>query len=99
MVGVAAIRCDLAAETPGSSRRTSLTNPNVRLTKPAEHSLILAHGPVTIVVVDDVAVLLLHRAGHNGIASLTHASRQENLFVPAYAGPNLEHIHDGTGVA
>ena len=36
-----------------------------------------------------------HRAGYNGIWSLTHQSSQRNLFVPAYAGWNLEHIFDG----
>jgi hypothetical protein len=37
-----------------------------------------------------------HRGGYSGVASLTHADRNENLFVPSYAGLNFEHIHDGT---
>lgn len=36
-----------------------------------------------------------HCAGYNGIWHLTHESSQRNLFVPAYAGWNLEHIFDG----
>ncbi|MBU0718339.1 MAG: hypothetical protein KJ749_08830, partial [Planctomycetes bacterium] len=44
----------------------------------------------------DVPELPGHRAGYNGVAALTHRRRKANLFVPAYAGLNLEHIHDGT---
>ena len=36
-----------------------------------------------------------HRAGYNGVHSLRSAHRAENLFVPAYAGLNLEHLLDG----
>src|SRR5207244_12730449 len=36
-----------------------------------------------------------HRAGYNGIWSLTHRGEPRNLFVPGYAGLNLEHIFDG----
>ena len=36
-----------------------------------------------------------HRAGYNGIWSLLHKSSKRNLFVPAYAGFNLEHYFNG----
>ena len=36
-----------------------------------------------------------HRAGYNGIWSLTHKTEPTNLFVPTVAGLNLEHIFDG----
>lgn len=36
-----------------------------------------------------------HRAGYNGLWSLTHKKEPTNLFVPAVAGFNLEHIFDG----
>jgi hypothetical protein len=36
-----------------------------------------------------------HRAGYNGLWSLTHRTERTNLFVPAVAGLNLEHIFDG----
>jgi hypothetical protein len=61
---------------------------------------VLARGDVEAVVVDHRAVdddlLRGHRGGYAGLALLRHARRRENLFVPAYAGLNFEHIHDGT---
>ncbi len=36
-----------------------------------------------------------HRAGYNGVWSLTTTDEKENLFVPAVAGLNFEHIFDG----
>jgi hypothetical protein len=36
-----------------------------------------------------------HRAGYNGLWSLTHNTEPTNLFVPTVAGLNLEHIFDG----
>lgn len=36
-----------------------------------------------------------HRAGYNGLWSLTHRTEPTNLFVPNVAGLNLEHIFDG----
>jgi hypothetical protein len=44
----------------------------------------------------DNDVLPGHRAGYSGVASLMHDRRRENLFVPAFAGLNFEHILDGT---
>ena len=41
-------------------------------------------------------VLPKHRGGYNGVASLIHTERKQNLFVPYYAGLNFEYIHDGT---
>ena len=79
---------------------TSLTNPRVRYRVPSAHYAVLERGEVRAVVVDnaevDVPELPRHRAGYNGVAVMTHQQRQENLFVPAVAGLNFEHIHDGT---
>lgn len=36
-----------------------------------------------------------HRAGYNGLWSLTHRTEATNLFVPEVAGLNFEHIFDG----
>jgi len=79
---------------------TSLTNPAVTYRELSEHHVVLQRGNVRTIVVDNEPLSIPdcpnHRAGYNGLASLTHTRRQENLFVPTYAGLNLEHIHDGT---
>jgi hypothetical protein len=86
-----------AAESPP---RTSLANPAVHYEVPKQPYVVLKRAAVEAVVVDhravDDAVLPGHRAGYSGIASLRHARRPQNLFVPAVAGLNFEHIHDGT---
>jgi hypothetical protein len=46
-------------------------------------------------VIGDNAAKDGHRAGYNGLWSLTHKSEPENLFAPAVAGMNFEHIFDG----
>lgn len=46
-------------------------------------------------VIGDNAASGTHRAGYNGLWSLTHKTQDTSLFVPAVAGMNLEHIYDG----
>jgi len=62
--------------------------------------VVLERGDVRAVIANNDAVddevLAGHRAGYSGLASLTGRGRDENLFVPFYAGLNFEHIHDGT---
>jgi len=68
--------------------------------RPPERYVVLRRADVEAVIVDNSAVddgvLPGHRAGYSGLAALRHARRRENLFVPAYAGLNFEHCHDGT---
>ncbi|MEK6234131.1 MAG: hypothetical protein N2C14_05435 [Planctomycetales bacterium] len=82
------------------SGRTTLTNPGVRYEVAKKAYVVLKRGDVEAVIVDhravDDDVLPKHRAGYSGLASLTHAKRRANVFVPSYAGLNFEHIHDGT---
>jgi len=84
-------------EGPG---RTTLTLREARYTVSSRPYVVLKRADVEAVIVDNSAVdedpLPGHRAGYSGVASLRHAARPENLFVPAYAGLNYEHIHDGT---
>ena len=51
-------------------------------------------GDLTAVIGDNAAAGE-HRAGYNGLWSLTHRTETTNLFVPTVAGLNLEHIFDG----
>lgn len=81
---------------------TSLTNPEVKYRLADQHMVVLKRGMNTAIVVDNAAVdtkeLPGHRAGYNGLASLKYQGQTENIFVPALAGLNFEHIHDGTPV-
>jgi hypothetical protein len=38
-----------------------------------------------------------HKGGYSGVAELRHGESTRNLFVPAYAGLNFEHIFSGDG--
>ena len=54
-------------------------------------------GDLTAVVGDNAAGGD-HRAGYNGLWSLTHRTEPTNLFVPSVAGFNLDDfIHEGIG--
>src|SRR5207237_3535604 len=46
-------------------------------------------------IIGDNAAAGDHRAGYNGLWSLTHKAEKTNLFVPSVAGLNFEHIFDG----
>src|SRR5262249_44803561 len=85
---------------PDEPGRTTFTNPTIRYTVPEKPYVVLRRGEVEAIVVDqravDDGVLRGHRAGYSGLAALRHDRRRENVFVPAYAGLNFEHIHDGT---
>ena len=89
-----------AEEPQASPNITSLTNPDVQYIVPQAHHIVLKRDGVTAIIVDNAAVdipeLPGHRAGYNGLASLSQDEHARNLFVPAYAGLNFEHIHDGT---
>ena len=51
-------------------------------------------GDLTAVIGDNGSAGV-HRAGYNGLWSLTHRTEAANLFVPSVAGLNFEHIFDG----
>lgn len=100
-VVLAPLAVGLQAAHPLAARRvTSLTNPAVAYQVADEHYFVAHRGDVTAIFVDnaplDLDILPGHRGGYNGLASLTHRQRSENLFVPSLAGLNFEHIHDGT---
>lgn len=90
--------CWLAVIFSGCVARTELGTSHY--TVPDKSYVVLQRGDVKAVIVNnesvDDDVLPGHRRGYSGMASLKHANRDENLFVPPYAGFNFEHIHDGT---
>ncbi len=96
-IGFAASQAEHPNRAPGV---TSLTNRKVQFQKTDEHFVTLKRGSTVAVIVDNAEVdqgpLSKHRAGYNGVASLTHSNHKTNLFVPSIAGLNFEHIHDGT---
>src|SRR6188508_2301952 len=51
-------------------------------------------GDLTAIIGDNDS-MGTHRAGYNGIWSLTHKTEPTNPFVPSVAGMNFEHIFDG----
>jgi hypothetical protein len=89
-----------AAHPHAAERITSLTNPDVKFTTPEAHHVVMRRGAVTVVIADNAAIDVPdcpgHRAGYNGVAVLKHGRRESNFFVPAVAGLNFEHIHDGS---
>jgi hypothetical protein len=54
-------------------------------------------GDLTAIIGDNTAAGE-HRAGYNGVWSLTHRTEPSNVFVPSVAGLNFEHIFDGDHV-
>lgn len=57
--------------------------------------LTLVSGELEAVFIDNSAYGETHRAGYNGIAELIHDEQDSTLFVPFYAGFNIEHIFGG----
>ena len=57
--------------------------------------VILSEGDIKAVFIDNYPYGSNHLGGYNGIAELYHTSQDSNLFVPSYAGFNLEHIFGG----
>ncbi len=97
VIALAAVVSSAHAAGPGT---TSLSNERVQYRVAADPYVVLRSDVLEAVIVDnrpvDDDVLPGHRGGYSGVGSLVHHQRGENLFVPAYAGLNFEHIHDGT---
>ncbi|MBR9998277.1 MAG: hypothetical protein KFF73_04865 [Cyclobacteriaceae bacterium] len=60
-----------------------------------EKTIRLIAGDLEVVFADNSAYGEDHRDGYNGISELRHNLQDSNLFVPFYAGFNLEHIFGG----
>lgn len=63
---------------------------------PAQHHVIMQTESLRAVIADNEGFDPVHRPGYNGIAELSLIGpNATNLFVPLYAGLNLEHIFSG----
>lgn len=60
-----------------------------------ENVVTIENSNLKAVFVDNTEIKPDHKAGYNGIAQLHHAEEDSGIFVPAYAGFNLEHIFGG----
>ena len=58
-------------------------------------TVTIENGRLKAVFIDNTELPPDHRAGYNGIAELYHTDQDSSLFVPFYAGFNLEHIFSG----
>ncbi|MBG0859831.1 MAG: hypothetical protein IQL11_10025 [Bacteroidales bacterium] len=58
-------------------------------------TVTIEKGDLKAVFIDNTELSPVHRAGYNGIAELYHAMQDSTVFVPAYAGFNLEHVFSG----
>lgn len=65
--------------------QVALSQPNISIEK----------GDLKAVFIDNSAYGDQHRSGYNGISELYHKDQDSTLFVPFYAGVNLEHIFGG----
>lgn len=61
-----------------------------------EHTARLDTASLQLVIADNEAYGAEHKGGYNGVAELRLGpGEHQNLFVPSYAGLNLEHIFSG----
>lgn len=58
-------------------------------------TVTIENGNLKTVFIDNTDLPPNHKAGYNGIAELYHNDQDSNIFVPSYAGFNLEHIFSG----
>ncbi len=73
-------------------RLVELGTPLADLIRTKGEPVELSKGDLSAIFIDNYAFGENHRAGYNGIAELKHSELDSNLFVPNYAGFNLEHI-------
>lgn len=64
-----------------------------------EKPILITNGDLQAVFIDNDAYGDYHKNGYNGISELRHKAQDSNLFVPFYAGFNLEHIFAGDSLS
>ncbi len=88
----------IAQENNSGSSLNNPTNKNGgnESIKPGE---TISVGDLHVVFIDNKKYGEHHRSGYNGISELRHSAQNSNLFVPFYAGFNLEHIFAGDSLS
>lgn len=86
LLGSMACRADDFSETGGSPVKTELKSCS---------PITLSAGNLTATFADNEAYGPVHKQRYNGISELLHVSASDTLFVPDYAGFNLEHLFGG----
>lgn len=61
--------------------------------------IVLKSGDLTASFIDNSAYGPSHKSGYNGISELRHAKQDSSIFVPFYAGFNLEHVFGGDSLS
>ncbi len=64
-----------------------------------EKPIIIKNGDIEATFIDNSAYGQLHRSGYNGISELRHTLQDSSIFVPNYAGFNLEHVFAGDSLS
>lgn len=64
-----------------------------------ENKITIENENLKVVFVDNEASGPVHKAGYNGISELYHRYEDSSIFVPDYAGFNLEHIFGGDSLS
>jgi hypothetical protein len=78
-----------------TNKKQYTKSPQPELLNKVGQTITISEGDIEAVFIDNQAYGGFHRAGYNGIAELRHESQDSTLFVPFYAGFNLEHIFGG----
>lgn len=58
-------------------------------------TVTIERGNLKAVFIDNTDLPPNHKSGYNGIAELYYTGQDSTLFVPAYAGFNMEHVFSG----
>lgn len=64
-----------------------------------EKPIKIKYGDIEATFIDNSAYGQWHRSGYNGISELRHTHQDSSIFVPNYAGFNLEHVFGGDSLS
>ena len=88
----------VAAGRKNSEQVTTLSRPRETYQVVPEGSVEVSWGKLAAQLVNNQAVAPEHAAGYNGLQSIRYEGGP-SLFVPRFAGLNLEHVNNGVATA